>query len=166
MMSAQSYKVRHCAEQISFITDVPYLPELSGDSLYWSLVKQGKSVIPCLISNLSNTKQTDVVIPNYGGKNCVGDIAFSILCHIIHNIPIKDFILKNNRYPSSEDMTYMSFVSYRKNNRRFLKRKLREWYSHNQNNLEWVEDTITYNTARNWFYPLNHNPAHGYFIAK
>ena len=79
---AQTMDKRACAEEMARITDVPYIPELSGDSLYWNLVIQGKSIVPCLISNLVNTTQTNITIPNWGGYYCIGDIAFSILCEI------------------------------------------------------------------------------------
>ncbi len=157
--------VKDCAREIKRITDVPYLPELSGDSIYWNLVVQGKDIVPCLISNLDNTTKTDINIPNWGGVYCVGDIAFSILDEIIHNIPIEDFIQKNKTYPKSEDLTYFSFVSFKKSNRRFLKKEMRNWYKENKDKLEWVVDTTHYGrTSKDWFYPSDQNPAHGYYI--
>ena len=93
-VSAQTANKTKIAREIEHITDVPYIPELSGDSSYWNLVVQGKSIIPALISNLTNTTKTNISIPNWGGEYCYGDIAFSILEHIIVGIPIEDFIQK------------------------------------------------------------------------
>ena len=162
---AQTMDKRTCAEEMARITDVPYIPELSGDSLYWNMVIQGKSIVPCLISNLSNTTQTNITIPNWGGYYCIGDIAFWILCDIIYDIPVKDMIRENKRYPLSEDITYLSFVTYKKGNGRFLKRKISNWYKENENRLEWVVDTAHYGrTSKDWFFPSDQNPAHGYYI--
>lgn len=155
-----------CAREIACITDVPYYPELSGDSLYWNLVIQGKAVVPCLISNLTNTTKTNIVIPNFGGYYCVGDVSYSIICQIIRNVPIENFIRENKMYPLSEDLTYMSFVTYKRSNRHFLKKKISKWYKENEDRLEWVVDTNNYRAARDWYYSSNTNPAHGYYIVR
>ena len=161
---AQTMDKRTCAKELARITDVPYIPELSGDSLYWNLVIQGKSIVPCLISNLANTTQTNITIPNWGGYYCIGDIAFWILCDIIYDIPLEDIIKENKRYPKSEDITYFSFVTYKKGNRRFLKRKISKWYKENEDRWEWVADTRHYGrTSTNWSYPSDQHPARGYY---
>ncbi len=163
-VSAQTAKKAKVARKIAHITDVPYIPELSGDSSYWNLVVQGKSIIPALISNLTNTTKTNISIPNWGGEYCFGDIAFSILEHIIYNIPVEDMIRENKRYPLSEDITYLSFVSFKKSNRRFLRKEMRKWYKENKDKLQWVPDTRHYGRAsQDWFYPSDQNPAHGYY---
>ncbi|MBO7623923.1 MAG: hypothetical protein J6S82_01290 [Bacteroidales bacterium] len=36
-VSAQTMNKKACAAELARITDVPYLPELSGDSLYYRL---------------------------------------------------------------------------------------------------------------------------------
>lgn len=124
---AQSANNKNVTCDLELITEVPYLPELSGDSIYWNMVIQGKSIIPSLIKNLSNIEMTLIPIPNYGKNYCIGDIAFSILCKIIHNIPIKEFILKNKSYPITEETTYLSFVNYNKRrNRSFLKKQINQ----------------------------------------
>ena len=163
-VSAQTANKTKIAREIAHITDVPYIPELSGDSSYWNLVVQGKSIIPALISNLTNTTKTNISIPNWGGEYCYGDIAFSILEHIIVGIPIEDFIQKNKTYPESEFITYFSFVSFKKSNRRFLIKEMRKWYKENKDKLQWVVDTRHYGRASaDWFYPSDQNPAGGYY---
>mgnify|MGYP003424500678 CR=1 FL=1 len=115
-ISAQTMKKECCAKEITKITSVPYVSELSGDSIYWNLVVQGKDILPCLILNLTNTTQTNIDIPNFGGYYCIGDIAFSILCQIIHGIPIKKFIKENkmkvNKYVESKNSNIVNFVRY------------------------------------------------------
>ena len=162
--TAQTVKDSGCAKGLAAVKDVPYSPELSGDSNYWALVIQGKNIIPCLISNLTNTTKTNINIPNWGGYYCLGDIAFSILCHIVHNISIEEIISEKDDYPSDEDLTYWSFVSYKKSNRRFLQKKLLHWYEENENNLIWVVDTTCYRTSNDWYYKSNQNPAQGYYM--
>lgn len=162
--SAQTKIMVECSSELELIKNVPYIPELSGDSIYWSLVIQGKDIVPCLIFNLTNIKKTNIAVPNFGGYYCLGDIAFSILCQIIRNIPIEKIIRGQKKYPLSEDATYWSFVSYNKHNRRFLKNKIIKWYEENENKLIWVVDTNNYRTSKDWYYKFNKNPAHGYYI--
>ena len=160
---AQSDDGMNVTAEIRLITDVPYLPELSGDSTYWNLVIQGKSIVPSLIKDIANTQPTLIPIPNYGKNYCIGDIAFSILCDIIHGIPIIDFILNKKDYPTTEDDTYLSFVNYNKRNRSYLKRQLKQWYKANEENLIWVTDTLPKKTSANWPFALKQNPAQGYY---
>lgn len=162
-VSAQAAEKTRVAREITHITDVPYLPELSGDSAYWNMVIQGKSIVPSLIKNITNTQPTLIPIPNYGKNYCIGDIAFSILCDIIHGIPIMDFILNKKDYPTTEDDTYLSFVNYNKSNRSYLKRQLKQWYKAKEENLIWVADTISKKTSANWPFALKQNPAQGYY---
>ena len=162
--TAQTVNDDECIKELALVKDVPYSPELSGDSIYWSLVIRGKNIIPCLISNLTNTTKTNINIPNWGGYYCLGDIAFSILCHIVHDIPIKEIIMEKKDYPSDKDITYFSFVSYGESNRQFLQKKLLQWYEENENKLIWVVDTTSYRTSIDWYSKSNQNPAHGYYM--
>lgn len=163
-ISAQTMKKECCAKEITKITSVPYIPELSGDSIYWNLVVQGKDILPCLILNLTNTTQTNIDIPNFGGYYCIGDIAFSILCQIIHGIPIEKFIQENKKYPLSEDLNYHSFVSCKNRNRRYLKKKIFNWIKENEAQMIWVVDSNNYKTTKDWNYQINRNPANGFYI--
>ena len=162
--TAQTVNDDECIKELALVKDVPYSPELSGDSIYWSLVIRGKNIIPCLISNLTNTTKTNINIPNWGGYYCLGDIAFSILCHIVHDIPIKEIIMEKKDYPSDKDIIYFSFVSYGESNRQFLQKKLLQWYEENENKLIWVVDTTSYRTSIDWYSKSNQNPAHGYYM--
>lgn len=142
------------------IQDIPYLPELSGDSLYWDLVIQGKTIIPQLIDCITITQKSDISIPNWGGEYTYGDIAFEIINHIIHNIPYKQL------FEEQEVDTYFSFINSSPQNRKLLQDFMRSWYVENLANLVWISDEHTYKTARDWKYPSNRHPAGGWYEAK
>lgn len=161
---AQSLKNNCCLQNLIAINDIPYIPELSGDSLFWTEVSRGLDIVPCLINNLSNPTMTDISIPNWGGKYCIGDVAFSILCHIIHNIPIIDFISQDTLYPLIEEKCYFSYINYNQKNRKLLQTQIQKWYITNNKKFIWIVDENEYKVAKNWPFELPKNPARGYYV--
>ncbi|AZA98500.1 hypothetical protein EG359_02270 [Chryseobacterium joostei] len=125
-------------EDIKNIQQVPYIANCN-DTIFWSLVKQGKDNIPSLIDKLTDeTVLNDVYVPMFGGKYTVADVALTILNEKIKDIPI--FELIGQKF--SEDCgycTYWYFVRESKNNRRFLQKNLKKWYQENENKLIWVQ---------------------------
>lgn len=158
-----------CVE-IKHVQDVPYMPELQGDcpdSVYWSLVREGLGVVPSLIDCISSSDSTQIMIPNRGGHYTVGDIAFAIICDIIHGLPIQDFFLngvvdERNIGP----ITYNSFISSSECNRRMLQRQLRRWYRKNRHRLIWITDDSEWRIADDCWLISNKHPAGGYFKVK
>lgn len=145
------------------ITDVPYIPELSGDSLFWVIVMQGLDVVPSLIEELDDTTITSITIPNFGGFYTIADISFSILGKIIHKLPILDIIRTNKEYPLDEGLTYWSFVKYNYKNRIYLKQELNEWFIRNKEKLIWIPDFREYKAVPNWKFPTKQYPSKGYY---
>ena len=158
-----------CAE-IKHVQDVPYMPELQGDcpdSVYWCFVRKGLDMVPSLIDCINSTDSTQIMIPNWGGHYTVGDIAFAIICDIIHDLPIQDFFL--NGVVDERDngpITYHSFLSSSEGNRRILQRQLRRWYRKNRHCLIWITDDSEWRTADDCWWTTNKHPAGGYFKAK
>lgn len=147
-------------KELFAIQDVPYLPELSGDSLYWDLVIQGKTILPQLIDCIDIEQKSDIAIPNWGGEYTYGDIAFDIINHIIHNIPYEQLFSKQGVD------TYFSFIDSSPRSRNQLQDFIRSWYEKNRLNLVWISDDRSYKTSRDWKYPSNRHPAGGWYETK
>jgi hypothetical protein len=150
--------------EIKHIRDVPYIPELQEDcpdSIYWALVKEGLNIIPTLIKCIDITDSTQIIIPNWGGHYTVGDIAFSIICDIIHGLPLQDFFKKGiiDTIPT----TYHSFICSSKRNKQILQNQLRRWYKENHRQLVWVTDHSTWRIADDCWLNTNEHPAGGYY---
>jgi hypothetical protein len=146
--------------KLADITEMPYIPELSGDIRYWEIVTKGLNAVPCLIELLSDTMDTCIPIPNFGDNYKIGDIAHSALQDIIHGIPIADIIPVNDTVGG-----YWIYLNYTTDytNRISYQKKLEKWYQNNHALLLWKEDTRIYRTSTNW--PLqNRHPAGGYYI--
>lgn len=149
-------------EKIHLIDEMPYIPNLSGDSFYWEIVKEGLDLIPKLIEILPDTTSTNAVVPNIGGNYAVGDIAYFCINGIITNIPTKEFI------PETENQNgywfYWNFVRESQENRSQFQQRVSSWFNLNKKNLIWKEDKNEQNVAKNWSYKSNMHPAGGYYI--
>lgn len=147
--------------EIMNIRTMPYIPELSGDKEFWEIVKRKVYVIPALIELLDDTVATPAIVPNFGGKYSVGDIAYFIINEIIRNVPTHKII--SGEHSSSDAGIYWIYVRKDFSNRLRFQRRLKNWYLGNRNNLVWVEDSMKYKTAPDWAYSSPHHPAGGYF---
>src|ERR1044072_3484753 len=83
-------------DSLKFVTNIPYVcgdarpTQLStgcGDAIFWRIVHGKEAIIPFLIEKLSDTTQTDAIVPNFGGQYTVADIAYVALQEIIKGIP-------------------------------------------------------------------------------
>lgn len=156
-------KSQGISSELMRIQELPYAQGLSGDSLYWSIVKKGIAVVPALINEISDTTTTGAVVPNFGGYNTIGDIAYRIIKEIIHEIPTRDFIT------SKEDdiggyWYYWNFVGASPKNRVLFEEKLRVWFNTNQNDFLWYTDDKEYRVYRTWYANSKKHPAEGYYI--
>jgi hypothetical protein len=149
-------------ESIKNIQEMPYIPELSGDKIYWEIVKEGKNAIPYLINKIDDETPTDAVVPNIGGNHVVGDIAILILQNIVRDIPIISCVGGSEKNGS---MDYWRFVRSNTRNRRYLKDRVRGWYLKNKDRLEWKADTRVYRASADWPYENKNHPAGGYYIS-
>jgi hypothetical protein len=148
------------------IKDMPYLPELSGDSLYWALAMEGLEIVPDLIDIIDDTTETDMSVPNWGGQYAIGDISFSILQEIIYGLPIMEIIRDKKDYPRDMEMglSYYVFVRYNTENRNYLKTNLHCWFAENKEKLIWASDTANYGrAAEDWKYGTYQLPTKGQY---
>lgn len=154
--------------ELNGIKDVPYLPKSHGncpDSIYWNLVKEGLGVIPDLIDCIISTDSTQIPIPNWGGYYTIGDIAFAIICDIIHGLPLQDFYSKGIISKENETyLTYHSFVCSSEGNRQILRHQLKKWFRKHRSELIWVKDDSEWKPPKNCKYIINRNPAGGYYM--
>ncbi len=151
---------------LKFIKEMPYIPELSGDSLFWIVIKQKKEIIPFLIKKLDDTTKTTAIVPNFGGNYTVADIAYFAITKIIHNIPTNEFI--NNISSSHKNGNWLYWEYTRKNikNRKKLKHKINIWYKLNKHNLIWVRYKRKFRSANDWKFEKNIHPLGGYYKLK
>ncbi|MCE7991996.1 MAG: hypothetical protein HEP71_08450 [Roseivirga sp.] len=150
--------------QISTIEEMPYTFKLSGDSIYWELIKGRSEVIPFLIEKLDDHTLTTAVVPNFGGYYAVGDVCMWAIGGIIKGVPYSDFIPNDGKNNGAWD--YWRYVRESKGNRREFKAKVKMWFSRNKSNLKWVEDDNEYETGPEWKFESNTLPSGGYYILK
>ena len=154
-------ELRNTAQLLKQINSVPYIPELSGDSLFWVVVKYKKDIIPYLIELLNDTTELPIPVPNFGGNYTVADVSNMALQKIIPSLPTSSFlnkILENNGYGD-----YWVFVRNNYTNRILYQKRLSYWYEKNQKRLVWFKDTTEYRTSFDWKFS-NYHPAGGYYI--
>jgi len=157
------------------IEKIPYLPELSGDSLYWVLAMKGLEIVPDLIGMIDDTTVTNVPLENIPSDHTIGDIAVSVLGEILHGTfyTIED-IIKNKKGFQLDNVTGSPYVYYfdfvrnnSKENRVYLKTELYKWFIKNETNFVWVVDTTKYSkAAHDWKFNTNYYPTKGYYILK
>jgi len=163
---AQQMESRELFNDLIKIVELPYNPELSGDTTFWNIAQQGLKVVPSLINLISDTTNSNIVVPNYGGFYTIGDISYTILTYIIHDMPVKDIIKSKLDYPLTEDLNYWDFVRYNYHNRIFLQEKLYDWYLKYNKKLVWISDLREYKTSKKWNFSTKQYPTKGYFIYK
>lgn len=139
---------------------MPYLPKLSGDSLFWVIVQQKKSIIPCLIRKLSDTTQTKINVPNFGGNYTLGDIANSALMEIM-KFPSLDLV--DHKTEGSGYLDYWTFVRSSYKNRILYQKRVKDWYIQHEEKLVWKIDSMAYRTSHDWKFKSKQHPAGGYY---
>lgn len=152
-------------EKLPQIKEMPYAPELSGDSIYWVIVKEGLKVIPYLIERLSDTTITEATVPIFGGYYTVADIANRAIYDIIREIPTLDFVVNSNN-PAGGYWYYWDYVRGGYNNRLMFQAKVKLWFEQNKINLVWKEDNGIYRADKDWKFKSLKHPAGGYYVLK
>ena len=148
---------------IGEIKEVRYIPELTGDSIYWEIVKCGINNVPNLIDMMNDTTETMASVPNFGGQYTIGDIAYCCLEDIVR-------IRGNKLIPDSAknggQNTYWAYLRNGYNNRLAFQKEVRLWFQKNKRNLKWKEDKLEYRTGDNWKFPSKTHPAGGYYVIR
>lgn len=153
--------LRAKVDELKSLREMPYYPELSGDKLFWEVVKEGRDAIPLLIDKIDDGTTTEAVVPLVGGNYVVGDIAIHVLMEMVRGIPIVSCVGGSVEHGF---MDYWSFVREGARNRRVLEERVRRWYGRHGGGLGWEADDMLYQTARNWPYQDRHHPAGGHYV--
>ncbi len=156
----QTLNLKSKVDNLKNVKEMPYIPELSGDSLFWTVVVERLDIMPYLIQKLDDTTLTNIEVPNFGGHYTVADIANTAIIEIIKNVPILEIIEENN--VSIGFGSYWHYTRKSINNRKKYKQRLAEWYEKNNANLVWIEDNNIYKTSENWKFSNKH-PAGGFY---
>lgn len=162
---SQNNSLEQKVNQLVNINQVPYLPEMSGDSIYWVVIKEKIEILPFLIKKLDDTTLTNATVPNFGGNYAVADIAYHAISEIIRGIPTMDFVIKSDN-PAGGYWFYWDYVRVNYDNRLTFKAQVEKWFEKNKNNLIWKEDTRNYRTAPDWKFSSNKHPAGGHYVIK
>ena len=121
-----------CDEHLSQIKLIPYEGNAGVDAHYDALKAAGKSAVPCLIANVTNTqpKADPRPIPRWGNlKTTIGDRAVYMLTEITGVDTIKMLPPKyQSLYKQIGVYARDEYLHDRPANRRILQRKLWRWY--------------------------------------
>ncbi len=162
---SQNKDLKRIVNNLKNIKEMPYIPELSGDSLFWVVVKQKKKIIPYLIDKLDDTTKTSAIVPNFGGNYTVADVAYGAITKIIHDIPTSEFIgdksVQKNGYQE-----YWKYTRKNLKNRKIFKHKVKKWYKSNKRKLVWYELKEKIRSASDWKFEENTHPSGGYYKLK
>jgi hypothetical protein len=162
----QEKKLITKVNNLKSVKKMPYIPELSGDSLFWVIIEEKKDIIPFLIEKLDDTTKTVAEVPNFGGYYTVADVSYSAIQKIIHGIPTIDLVTElstsNVRLETGYGV-YWSYVRDNLTNRKAFKSKIKEWYFTSKDDLKWVEYTHKFRSASDWKFKKNKHPTGGYY---
>jgi hypothetical protein len=134
-------------DSLKFVTDMPYIcrdtvpTELSvgcGDKIFWRAVKQKQNIVPFLLDKLSDTTQSEVTVPNFGGQYTVADIAYTALQEIIKDIPTFELLGVKFDKNGCGYCSYWTHLRKDIKNRKKFQANVRNWYDKNKSNLVWV----------------------------
>lgn len=119
-------------ERIAEIKELPFDPEERGiDSVYDAFMDAGESVVPCLITKVSDTTsmRDPRSAPRYPDiDNKIGDVAYFILLDIT-KLDIVEFLPPNVKASFEVDGVYAYFKYVKtRENRLKLQDRLFEWY--------------------------------------
>jgi len=151
--------------KLNDIDSMPYVPEYSGDSVFWELVIMGKDAIPSLINKIVDTTLTEIIVPNCGGFYRIGDISYIVIMEIIRSIPTFELAqIPKKEVKSRGFCTYWEFIRKGFNNRKLFQINVNDWCLINKDNLLWIKDTLEFRGGTH-NYPRK-NPANGYYKIK
>jgi hypothetical protein len=164
---AQQNELSNKVDNLKYVKEMPYIPELSGDSLFWVVIKEKIAIVPFLIKRLDDTTRTEAFVPNFGANYTVADIAYEAVKEIIHGLPTLNFTEDpDNPEPKDGYWGYWNYIRRSFENREKFKSRVNAWYIANKDNLEWIEDTSSYRSASDWKFEANKHPAKGYYRVK
>jgi hypothetical protein len=157
-------------QEIKAIPQINRMPdtfELSGDSIYWNLVKGKQSIVPFLINKIDDTSATKAPIGYVGRNYTVGEVAIEALYEIIRDLPDRISLIKNwERYEEDEAFNnYWYYMNESEQNRLLFKKQIEKWYNKNKQSLIWVSDNKEYRKSE-MDTVLYYHPSRGYYKLK
>lgn len=119
-------------ERLAEIKELPFYPEERGiDSIYDAFMDAGETVVPCLITKVTDTTsmRDPRSAPRYPDiDNKVGDVAYFVFSDIT-KLDIVEFLPLDVKESFEDDGVYAYFKYVkRKENRLKLQDRLFEWY--------------------------------------
>jgi len=127
----QTVAAQNICTRVSQIKVLPFKGESGLDANYDAFMSAGKSALPCLIRNVTDTRRIHDprTEPGYPGIQVrVGDVAYFLLADIAKT----DFVFLlplpvQKQWKESGVWAYFNFVQ-RKSNREWFQRRLKAWY--------------------------------------
>lgn len=154
-------------DNLKHVETMPYIPELSGDSLFWTVVKEGIDIVPYLIQKLDDTTKTDASVENFGGTYTVADVAYRAVSEIIKDLPTLEFAEDtNNPEPRDGYWGYWNYTRRSFENRIKFKDRVSEWFKTNEANLKWTEYKRKFRSVPDWKLERDKHPLGGYYVLK
>jgi len=129
-------------DSLKYVEEVPYIRNCD-DPIFWRIVSKGLDIVPHLIDKMTDTKQLDYYVPNFGGKYTVADIAYQALEEIIGDIPTFELLGIEFDKSGCGYCTFWWHVRESKKNRKLFLQAVRKWYNDNKDALVWVESSHT-----------------------
>lgn len=134
-------KVINIIDSLKYIQEMPYTceMELCGDELYWNSVRLKLNAIEYLIEKLDDTTKTKANVKLFGGQYTVADIAYDVICEIIHDIPTFELLGIPFDKEGCGYCAYWNHLNESYENREKFKESVKNWYYKNKENLIWIE---------------------------
>lgn len=140
ILTVQAYpqdNYKKLVDSLRYVVDVPYIQNCN-DPVFWHIVDKGLDIIPHLTNKMTDTRQIDSYVPNFGGKYTVADVAYIAIQEIIGDIPTFD-LLGVEFDVECGYCSYWFYVRESKENRRKFQQAVDKWYRENKDALIWVD---------------------------
>jgi hypothetical protein len=131
LFSASVVEADVCDRHLLRIKQIPYAGNSGEDAHYDAIIAAGRSAVPCLIANVTNTRpeRNPRPIPSWGGDTMVGDVAIYLLSEVARFDVIKLLPRRYQDLYSQMGVTVMDkYMHDRRSNPRALQRALWRWY--------------------------------------
>jgi hypothetical protein len=148
------------------IEQMPYIPELSGDSLFWNLTTD-RNILPSLIDRIADTTRTKAPVLYFGGDYVIGDVCVTAISELIRDFRAIDLIESNQKVIDEKGYAvYWEYVRANYEHRKEFQRKVKVWYDKVKKDLIWVEDNNLYLTEDSENGVRKKIPAGGFYMLK
>lgn len=163
--SGQKNVYKEKVDRAIAIENMPYIPDLSGDDLFWNIMTD-KEILPYLIERISDTTTTKAPVRYFGSNYRIGDVCTTAIGQLIPAFRAVDLIETDQRVIDEKGYgVYWEYVrNYEK--RKEFQRRVRSWYRTIKGKLQWVKDDKFYPTEDTENSPMRKLPAGGIYSIK